>query len=238
MRNTHWLLALGVCAVISAPAMAAAPAYVTAAIKDTGRPAADTAQDKDRKVEDVVVFSGVKPGSKVVDLLPGGGYYTRIFSKIVGPTGKVWSATDRFANDAFKALVADPAYAGNTVMIETPLPDLKLPQPADIVFTSRNYHDLHNGGGDPSPTNKAVFALLKKGGTYIVLDHRALAGVVSEPLHRMDPKVAIKEIEAVGFKFVKESDVLANPADPKNVPVFQPAVRGHTDQFILEFVKP
>lgn len=238
MRNTPWLLAFCASAVLAAPALAQAPAYVTAAIADAGRPAADKEQDAARKVADVVVFSGVKPGAKVVDLWPGTGYYTRIFSKIVGPTGKVYSATGRPANDAFKAVVADPAYAANTVLIETPIPDLKLPEPADIAFTSRNYHDLHNRGGDPTPANKAFFALLKKGGTLIVLDHRALDGVISEPLHRMDPALAIKEIEAVGFKFVRQSQVLANPADPKNVPVFQPELRGRTDQFLLEFTKP
>jgi predicted methyltransferase len=238
MRNTNWLLALSASMALVGGMAAAQPAYVKAAVADPGRPASDTAQDAERHVTEVVVFSGVKPGSKVVDLMPGGGYYTRIWSKIVGPKGKVWAADGNMGNAAVKAIAADPAYSTNVEIVATPLKSLKTSQPADIVFTSRNYHDLHNRGGDPAPVNEAVFKLLKKGGLYVVLDHRALPGVISEPMHRMDPEVAKKEIEAAGFKFVKESQVLARTDDPKNIPVFDPKVRGKTDNFLLMFRKP
>jgi predicted methyltransferase len=238
MRNTHWLPALGACVALMSGVAMAQPAYVKAAVADAGRPASDTAQDAERHVTEVVEFSGVKPGSKVVDLMPGTGYYTRIWSKIVGPAGKVWAANGNLGNAAMQAIAKDPAYARNVEIVGMPLKSLKTPQPADVVFTSRNYHDLHNRGGDPAPVNAAVFSVLKKGGLYIVLDHRALPGVVSEPMHRMDPEVAKKEIEAAGFKFVKESQVLARSDDPKNIPVFDPKVRGKTDNFLLMFRKP
>lgn len=237
MRNVQWLLALGACAAISSAAMAQ-PAYVTAAISDAGRPAADREQDPERKVTDVVVFAAVQPGEKVIDLMPGGGYYTRIWSKIVGPTGKVWAINARPASDPMKALLADAAYSGNTAYIEGPLAAFKAPEPADVVFTSRNYHDLHNNGGDPAPVNKAMFEALKSGGRFVILDHRALPGVNSETLHRIDPALVRTEVEAAGFQFVAQSDVLARASDPKNVRVQDPSIRGETDQFILVFRKP
>lgn len=237
MRTTHWLMALGACAVFSSAAMAQ-PAYVTAAIADPGRPAAERDQDPERKVTDVVTFAAVKPGEKVIDLMPGGGYYTRIWSKIVGPTGKVWAVNARPANESMKTLIANPAYSGNTAFIEGPLAQFKSPEPADVVFTSRNYHDLHNNGGNPAPVNKAMFEALKSGGRFVILDHRALPGVNSESMHRIDPALVRTEVEAAGFQFVGQSDVLARASDPKNVPVQDPSIRGETDQFILVFRKP
>jgi len=235
MRKIQWLLALGACALFSGAAMAQ-PAVVKAAIADKDRPAADTAQDEERHVVDVVVFSQVKPGSKVVDLMPGGGYYTRIWSKVVGPRGKVYTASGNMGNAAIRGIATD-AYP-NVQIIPTPLPALKTPEPVDVVFTSRNYHDLHNRGGDPAPVNAAVFSVLKRGGLFVVLDHRALPNVVSEPMHRMDPELVKKEVEAAGFRFVRESQALARSDDPKNVPIFDPSVRGKTDNFLLLFRKP
>jgi predicted methyltransferase len=237
MRNTQWLLALGACVAVSSAAMAQ-PAYVTAAIADPARPAAEREQDPERKVTDVVVFAAVKPGEKVVDLMPGGGYYTRIWSKIVGPTGKVWAVNARPANDSMKALLADTAYSVNTAFVEGPLAQFKSPEPADVVFTSRNYHDLYNNGGSPTAATKAMFDTLKPGGRFVILDHRALPGVNSQSFHRIDPALVRKEVEAAGFQFVGESNVLARASDPKNVPVQDPSIRGETDQFILVFRKP
>lgn len=239
MRNTHWLLAAVACVALGGVASAqTVPSYVTRAVADPGRPAADTAQDEERMVAQVVAFSGVKAGSKVVDLMPGGGYYTRIWSKIVGPRGKVWSANGNMGNAAMRGIAADAAYSVNTSIVPTPLISLKTPEPADFVFTSRNYHDLHNRGRDPAPVNAAVFSVLKRGGLFVVLDHRALPGVISEEFHRIDPDIAVKEIEAAGFKLVSRSDILARSSDPKNVRVNDPSIRGRTDQFILKFRKP
>ena len=238
MRKIQWLLALAATAVLGGAALAAVPAYVTKAISDPGRPASDTMQDEERHVADVVVFSQIKPGTKVVDLMPGTGYYTRIWSKIVGPKGHVWTTLTFSSADKMNAIAADPAYGGNITVLNVPQPELKTPEPVDVVFTSRNYHDLHNKGGDPAPVNAAVFNTLKKGGLFVVVDHRALPGVISESMHRMDPEVARKEIEAAGFKFVAKSEVLARADDPKNVPIFDPSVRGKTDNFMLVFRKP
>jgi predicted methyltransferase len=239
MKNTHWLLAAAAFVAISGSAAAqTVPAYVSRAVADAGRPATDTAQDEERMVAQVATFAGVRAGSKVVDLMPGTGYYTRIWSKIVGPRGKVWSAAGNMGNAAMRGIVADPAYSANTTIVPTPLAALKTPEAADVVFTSRNYHDLHNRGRDPAPINAAVFSVLKRGGLFVVLDHRALPGVISEEFHRMDPDIAVKEIEAAGFKLVSRSEILARDTDPKNVRVSDPSIRGRTDQFLLKFRKP
>jgi predicted methyltransferase len=86
-----------------------------------------------------------------------------------------------------------------------------------------------------------IYASMRPGGVYVVLDHSAPAGsglTDTNTLHRIDEATVRKEVEAAGFKFDGESKVLANPADPRTNKVFDPSIRGHTDQFILRFRKP
>ena len=228
---------------------AAAPSpTIAAAIADPTRPAADRDRDADRKPAEMLAFAGIKPGMVVVDMLPGGGYFTRLFSDAVGPTGKVIAYVPdetlaRFpkALDGLNAIAAEPAHKNvqvehNPVM--APGPD----NVADVVWTSQNYHDLHNMAGvDLVALNKLIFRSLRPGGVYIVLDHSAPAGSGASDtrsLHRIDQAVVRQEAEAAGFVFDGESKVLANPADPRTAPVFDPSIRGHTDQFVLRFRKP
>jgi predicted methyltransferase len=220
------------------------PDSITAAVADSGRPAADTARDADRKPAETVAFAGVKSGDKVVDLFPGGGYFTRIFSKIVGPKGHVtamWppSVPEKMLA-ATKALAADPAYP-NVSEVEQKVADLA-PASADVVWTSQNYHDIHNiPNVDMAAVDKSIFAALKPGGIFIVLDHTATAGSGfqdTNTLHRIDPEAVKKEVEAAGFVLKGESDLLKNPNDPHTAKVFDPSIRGKTDQFILKFEKP
>jgi predicted methyltransferase len=233
---------------------ASEPANVKAAVSDSARPEADTKRDADRKPADMLEFAQVKSGEKVVDLLPGGGYFTRLFAVAVGPSGKVYAlapakpptapadAPDRSA--AVKAIAADPHY-GNIVVISEPAMELlkvKVPEPVDLVWTSQNYHDVHNVNHvDVGAFNKAVFDALKPGGYYIVLDHAAVAGSgagETSTLHRIDEATVKQEVEAAGFKLVGESKVLRNPSDPHTAKVFDPSIQGHTDQFILKFQRP
>ncbi|MDE2351287.1 MAG: class I SAM-dependent methyltransferase [Alphaproteobacteria bacterium] len=235
-------------AVAASPAI---PAYVKAAVADPHRPAADTALDPERKPADMVVFAGIKPGDTVVDLIPGGGYFTRIFSKAVGPKGHVYSfqptEMDRFNKDGKRApifaIAADPAYA-NVTVLNAPIDDFSTPAKVDVVWTSQNYHDLHDpfmGPADMAKVNKAIFDALKPGGVYIVLDHAAAPGTGTadtNTLHRIDPAVVKQEVAAAGFKFAGHSDVLRNPKDDHTLKVFDPRIRHHTDQFIYKFRKP
>jgi predicted methyltransferase len=232
--------------VMTAGASAASDSAATsAAIADAGRPADDTARDAARKPADMVEFAGMKPGDAVLELLPGGGYFTRIFSKVVGPKGKLYAAVPDSkgadAEPAAAAIAAQPGYANVSVVPIAPLPALP---PLDIIWTSWNYHDLHLSRvhADMAVVDKQWFAMLKPGGVVVIVDHVALPGSppveTADKLHRIDPAVAKAEMTAAGFVFDGETNVLANPADPHTALVFDPSIRGKTDQFAYRFKKP
>jgi predicted methyltransferase len=227
------------------------PANIAAAVADTTRPDADKVRDANRKPAETLAFTGVRPGALVAELLPGGGYFTRLFSKAVGSSGHVYALVPAPLADApadlpdfaarVRAIAADPNYANVSVVVE-PFSQLGVPAPVDLVWTSQNYHDLHNLPGlDVGVFNKMVFDDLKPGGIYLILDHSAEEG--SGPrdtatLHRIDPETVKKEVLGAGFVFVGSSDLLRRPGDNRAAKVFDPAVRGNTDQFILKFRKP
>ena len=220
----------------------APPAYVTAAVNDAARPAADKDRDVHRKPAEMLAIAEIKPGAKVGELIPGGGYFTRIFSKAVGPTGKVYALITAPAAGrgppAVRAIAGDAGYS-NVTVIEGPLDQFKTPEPVDVVWTSQNYHDLPPAVRPG--VNKAVFASLKPGGIYLVLDHSAPKGAgeaAHQTLHRADEDIVKTEVAAAGFKLDKEYDNLRNASDDRTKRVFDAAVRGDTDQFILKYRKP
>src|SRR5580692_10201075 len=200
---------------------ASIPDNIAAAMADPSRPDADKQRDADRKPGETLAFTGVKPGAQVAELLPGGGYFTRLFSKAVGSSGHVYALVPARSPDApadtpdfaarVKAIAADPNYANVSVVVE-PFSQLGVPAPVDLVFTAQNYHDLHNFPGlDVGVFNRMVFDDLKPGGIYLVVDHAAEAGSGgrdTKTLHRIDPKTVQSEVTAAGFVFVAGSDVL------------------------------
>jgi predicted methyltransferase len=229
-------------------AQAAPPPAVTAAVADKGRPEADTKRDADRKPAEMLEFAGVKPGDKVADFIPGGGYFTRIFSKTVGPKGKVYAVGNPPPANAtgptpIQQLAADPQYS-NVEVVATGISGFKLAEPVDVFWTSQNFHDLYltRFNIDVPGAVKSIYDNIKPGGVFIVLDHVAAPGADVVPtantLHRIDPAAARKTIEAAGFKFESESKVLANPADDHTKGVFDASLRGKTDQFIHKYRKP
>ena len=249
--KSRWMMAAAIVAALSAGAVIAKPpANVEAAVADASRPAADKALDEARKPAETLEFIGVKPGMTVVDLIPGGGYFTRLFSKSVGEKGTVYAAypPPRPSTDpakptptpAAEKIAAEPGY-GNVKPTPVVPTSFATPTPADVVFTAQNYHDLHNIKTlDMAGFNKAVYASLKPGGEFVVLDHVASADTkdATSTVHRIDPAVVKSEVTAAGFKFEGESKILANPADDHSKNVFDPAIRHHTDQFIYKFRKP
>ncbi len=245
------LLAAAAALVLSGAAAQAAPSpEVVAAVDDKGRPEADTKRDADRKPAEMLEFAGVSPGQKVADFIPGGGYFTRIFAKAVGPQGKVYAVINQPAPNAppptapppIHAVAADPAY-GNIEVVQAGFTAFSLPEPVDLFWTAQNYHDLHlkRFNLDVAAVNKQIFNAIKPGGYYVILDHAAAAGAPLESadtVHRIDPAIVKKEVEAAGFKFVGESKVLRTDKDDYTKTVFDPALRGHTDQFIYKFQRP
>jgi predicted methyltransferase len=234
-----------------AAASSAVPAFLAAAIANPSRPAEDVARDADRKPAETLMFTGVAPGEQIAELLPGGGYFTRLMAKAVGANGHVYALVPARQPDdppntpdfsaRVKAIAADPAYANVSVVVE-PFGQLKTPVPVDLVWTSQNYHDLHNLPGlDLGVFNQMVFEALKPGGTYLILDHATEPGAGSSQtstLHRIDPESVKREVLAAGFVFAGESNLLRNPQDSHTAKVFDPTIRGRTDQFILKFKKP
>jgi predicted methyltransferase len=249
----HGLLAVAavfaVYACLPASAMPV-PSRIALAVADPARPADEKAQDANRKPVEVLAFTGIKWGDKVVDLIPGAGYYTRLFSKVVGPQGAVYAVQPAEINKvnpkrlkSLQSFAGTPAYPNVTVLVQ-PIASMSLPKGLDMIWTSQNYHDMHNpflGSPDMAAINKAIYDALKPGGVYIVLDHAAAAGTgVSETntLHRIDPATVKAEVTAAGFEFVGESDVLSNPADDHTLAIFDPKIKGKTDKFIYKFRKP
>ncbi|QUD88988.1 class I SAM-dependent methyltransferase [Phenylobacterium montanum] len=231
---------------VSAPAsvLAQQPAAKPAA-EDTQ---ADALTNPAFKRAEVLAFIGVQPGWRVADIIAG--RFTRAFSQAVGPNGKVYAvepaemvARHPDIMTIMNGIAAQPSY-GNVAVSTSPINALVIPPGVDAVFIRQDYHDLHDkfmGPADIAAFNRSVFAALKPGGVLVVLDHAAAAGSGlrdTETLHRIDPAAVKTEVTAAGFVLDGESDVLANPADDHTKKVFDPSIRGHTDQFLLRFKKP
>lgn len=232
-------------AVVAQDKTASAGTAIARALADPAR-ADQAGDDARRQAAAVLAFSGVKPGDTVVDYLPGSGYWTRIFTNVVGPRGRVYAlwpaAGAKYAEKNLPALNAR-GLANVTAQVQpTNLPTA--PQPVDLFWTVQNYHDIPNkGAGEPAlrAFDAAVFKMLKSGGTYVVIDHADAPGTGlsgTETRHRIDPAAVRRQIEATGFRYVGASNALANPADDHTKNVFDPAIRGKTDQFVMKFRKP
>jgi predicted methyltransferase len=243
-------IVLGVAAGSYSFAADAIPAHIAGALSDASRPQKDKDRDGERKPAEILSFIGIKPGDKVVDFIAGDGYFTRIFAKAVGPTGKVYAVTpDELStylkadvSAPTKALAAEAAYK-NVSAITLPINEFKVPESVDVFWIRQNYHDYYYkpiGVTDAAAMNKAIYNALKPGGLYVIVDHAAKAGSgveVASTLHRYDVEAVKKEVVAAGFKFEGESPVLRNPADDLSKSVFDPSLRGHTDQYVLKFRK-
>lgn len=233
----------------AAPTVSADAANIVAAVADARRPQEDRDRDANRHPAETLAFAGIEPGDRVADIFPGGGYWTRLFAVAVGDQGKVYPTIrpDGVAGDYETPVLAVAAQYPNATMARTPYDALAYPEPLDVIFTAQNYHDLPIASynlGDRNAMNRTAFAALKPGGVYIVIDHSAVAGspVQTEDndatLHRIDQATVRQEVEAAGFVFDGESDILRNPADDRTTSVFNDAIRGHTDQFVMRFRKP
>jgi predicted methyltransferase len=233
--------------VSSSPPSSATSDYA-AALADPQRPQADRGRDAARKPGEVLAFAQIAPGETVGDYIMGGGYWTRILSNAVGPQGKVYAfQPDEFI--AFRPAYGDEQNAAvsgrtNVVPLRGPVAAPPFPEKLDTIITVQNMHDLYIGAmpqGTGPRALKALYAALKPGGTLLVVDHSAAAGAglaAANALHRMDRDAAISALTAAGFTVEAESALYIRPDDPRTANVFDTAIRGKTDQFVLRLRKP
>jgi len=215
-----------------------------AALAAPERPQESKARDAARKPIESVQFFGIKTGDTVVDMVAVGGWFTEVLSAAVGPSGHVYSQNPPglVKEDAEKTLLAR---LGNAEAVHVPLAEAGVVGKADAVVTAMNLHDIYNGyGGQPGSEAvavdflKSIYAALKPGGVLGVIDHVGIAGQDNAMLHRMQPQQARDVLTKAGFTIEAESKLLANPADDHTKHVFDPSVRGHTDQFVFRARKP
>jgi predicted methyltransferase len=211
------------------------------AFSQTAAPTVDPAW----KAPEVIQFIGLKKGDKVADIVAG--RLTASLAQAVGPSGKVYAVEPaevvKVHPEALARMKALATQAPNVIVSEGPIGSA-LPSGLDAVFIRQNYHDLYDkfmGPVDVPAFDKAVFAALKPGGVYVVLDHAAIAGSgidATETLHRIDPARVKADVLAAGFKLDGESSILTNEADDHTKNVFDSSIRGRTDQFLLRFKRP
>ncbi|KRA80529.1 class I SAM-dependent methyltransferase [Altererythrobacter sp. Root672] len=247
MRSTLALFALAL--TVSVPAAAAnEPSDYAAALADAQRPAADKERDAARHPAELLAFAEIDPGEKVGDYIMGGGYWTRLLATAVGPQGKVYAfQPDEFI--AFRAAYGDEqnaAVAGraNVAALRGPVAAPPFPEKLDTIITVQNLHDLYLGAFPPDTAAKSIAALfdaLKPGGTLVVVDHSAADGsgtTAANSIHRIDKAAAIAALTNAGFVVEAQSDLYKRPDDPRTANVFDPTIRGKTDQFALRLRKP
>ena len=206
-------------------------------------------RDRNRRPIDTLKFFGLRDDMKIVELVPGGGWYTKLLAPVMKENGKYYAAlgTGRIA----KSLATEPGFED----IQIVSTDSKLYRKegekfytleteglgvsdADMVLTFRNYHNF--GAEGRAAMNKASFDALKSGGIFAVVDHtrRHMEADNSENRRRVDPVLAIHEIEAAGFEFVDYSDLHLKLDDELRYEVGRKTVTGNTDRWTLKFIKP
>ena len=242
MTRTSMLHALLAIASVTGAATAAPSGMdIGAVLADPARPEADRVRDADRKPAELIAFAGVKKGSTIAELAPGGGYFTRILTGAVGAKGHVYAMVGRPSPVLAEYATTHP----NLTMVVIQPGEVKVPAPVDIVWTTLNYHDFKNnkvGETDGATlTNAAAFKALKPGGVYFIVDHEAAPGAgttVTSTLHRIESAAVRKEVEAAGFRLEAQSTLLAHADDDHSLKVQETGIRGKTDQFVLRFRKP
>jgi predicted methyltransferase len=225
------------------PPVTASSAHVLAALADARRPDANRARDDLRHPADVLAFSGVRPGWRVADIGPGGGYYSRLFAVAVGDGGRVYAIDRAGTPERPRPMAAIAPDYGNITHLTGGYANWNAGEPLDAIFISQIYHDFYLPALaiDVPALNIQMFSALKPGGVLVVIDHAAADGSplsVTDTLHRIDRAQVVRDLTAAGFVLDQESSVLRNPADDRSLRVFEGEIRGRTDQFVLRFRKP
>jgi predicted methyltransferase len=204
------------------------------------------------KQSELIRFARVDAGSTVIDVYPGDGDWTRLFSDVVGPEGRVFSFVPTEIADLkpdqvsrMQTLAKEPGRENVEAVSADLVAMPQATQPADVLWLHLFYHDLHTAliqkkGATAADFNRAVHERLKPGGCYVIVDHAAAAGAGTgdaQSLHRIDPASVREEVVAAGFVLDAESTILANKDDQHAIKVFDPSIKGKTDRFAYRFVK-
>jgi len=225
--------------------------FIAAALAHPDRVAAEVEDDALRLPAEVLAFTGVEPGMTVFEMEAGHGYYTELFSHIVGADGGVVMqnppAFDSFAGAAVKRRLAGNRLS-NVRHARCNFDELTADDASvDIVTWFLGPHELYfmpagvEDLGDETRSYAEIFRVLKPGGTFVVLDHAARPGAPKSTggdTHRIDPAIIKELADEAGFEFIDESDILRNPDDNYDLGVFHPDVRRKTDRFLFKFRKP
>ena len=239
-RQFQSLIAMLVLTVLAGcAALAPAPDY-PALLASADRSEADRNTDKRRSPVDLLRFYDVRSGMTVADIGAFGGYNAELLARAVGASGRVYAHNPPAGNPRMADRMKSPVMQ-NVVIANRPFDDPLPPEARniDLVVFNFAYHDTANMDIDRAKMNRAIFAALKSGGTYIVADHSGRAGTgtaETKTLHRIDEATVRGEVEAAGFRFVSEGGFLRNPQDPRTAPSGKNSVPN--DEFVLKFVKP
>jgi len=222
--------------------------FATGIANASDRSDEDKARDMHRKPAEVLEFLGLKPGDTVVDIWASGGWYTEVLSNAVGDEGHVYSQNApsvlQFRESVYdKALTERLAGGrlGNVERIDVVLAESSIAENSvDLAITALNFHDVYNGNGAEAAEifMASVYAVLKPGGVFAVIDHAGNADADNTDIHRIDPELAKAAATEAGFIVEAESDLLSHPDDDHTKMVFDPTLRGETDRFILRLRKP
>ena len=232
----------------AAEPMAQAPADLRILLASDSRSEADRARDAGRKPADVVEFLGIVAGMRVMDVIAASGYYTEVLSLVVGPDGHVVAQNppgvlqmrDGVNEKAISARLADDRLP-NVSRLNGNVAEISADGGTyDAAITALNFHDIYNRGGPEGAlaSLQAIYAVLKPGGIFGIIDHVGVAGADNVELHRIEKSLAIETAKAAGFVVEGDANILANAADDHTQGVFAEGVRGNTDRFVLKFVKP
>ena len=222
-----------------------------AAINHASRPDADRERDADRQPRAVLEFIGIEPGMRVLDMFSGSGWYAEIISHVVGEDGRVIAhsniAYTKFVGDALAERFDGRVPQAEILMAENN--HLALQENSlDAIFLALSFHDIYlaESTEEWQPIEAESFLAelkkgLKPGGVVAIIDHRATAGAplgVADTLHRIDPVKVVDAMEAAGFVFEAESQILQNGDDDLSKSVFDEEIRGETDRFLFRFRNP
>jgi predicted methyltransferase len=219
---------------------------IAEAVADPNRPADYRAADALRKPAETLAFSGVHSGMTVGEFYPAGGYFTRMLSDVVGPSGHIYAIENAGWNDSVqddRKMLAEGKWKNVSLDVQ-PFGTVKFPEPLDLAWVTQNYHDMKiakYGPVDTAAFDKGVYAALKPGGTFFILDHEGWPGMTDADIakvHRIEKAQVIREVTSAGFKLAAEGTFLHRPNDDHHMVIFDPKIRGHTDQYALKFVKP